>query len=516
MSYTKVYSQLFPGKFRNIKNWANFSLLLVYFGCSWIPWYREGLITNQALFIDLPKRRAYFFFIEIWPDEVYYITAILILAALGLFIFTSIFGRLWCGYTCPQTVFTDIFIYIETFFQGDRNARIKLDSELMSLNKFIRKFSTYGMWLITAFFFAYGWACYFYGARELTHDLLQAKVSENGTTWLLYLTATTYLFAGIMRDRVCTYFCPYGRFQSAMLDKYTSLVTYHDWRGEPRGHKYNRDKNSDNYDYKRGDHENTSDLVVKSQKTLIQDILDSQIIQQGDCIDCGKCVHSCPMGIDIRDGLQMKCIGCGLCIDACDSVMKKLNRPTGLIAYDSIVTSNMKKHGLFVKSWSNIFQTKVIAYGVIFIIAEAVLLYSFMHKSSYRILIDKERSPLFIHTADNRIRNIYNVNILNRTAKPQDLELLVQSDLQGLEFAIQKGMNSHYVNHEDIHFQQEEELSMRVIVQVPVQSKPIGSIPLYFQLREKQNNLSEEEAIQSEGNTVQKTLITKKTVFILP
>lgn len=466
MRFIKVYPQIFHGKYHQIKNCVNYLLLLVYFGASWIPWYRGEGMTNQALFIDLPKRRAYFFSIEIWPDEVYYITAILILAALGLFIFTSVFGRLWCGYTCPQTVFTDIFIKIETFFQGDRNARIALDAQPLSGNKLLRKSLTYISWLGMSFLFAAGWACYFYGARELFSDLLHGTVSANGTTWLLYLTATTYLFAGIMRERVCTYFCPYGRFQSAMFDKWTTLVTYHDWRGEPRSYKIDKDKQG-------------SEAKV------------------GDCIDCGRCVHACPMGIDIREGLQMKCIGCGLCIDACDSVMTKLKRPLGLIAYDSIISTDLKKQGITPRI--NLLRPKIVAYSLVMIVASSIMLYSLTHKSSYRILVDRERSPLFIHTMNDDIRNIYNISILNRTVQTKNLSLRITSELSGLQFAIQRGSEPNYGSSVDLEIRREEEISARIIAQVPNHQAKGGSIPINFELCE-------------EGKTIAK----KTTIFMLP
>ena len=498
MQLVKVYPQIFPGRFRKLKNHVNFLLLLVYFGCSWIPWYRGEGTTNQALFIDLPKRRAYYFNIEIWPDEVYYITAILILSALGLFVFTSVFGRLWCGYTCPQTVFTDVFIKVETFFQGDGNARIRLDSAPLSGDKILRKSLTYLSWLGMAFLFAYGWACYFYGSRELTLDLFNGRVSADGVTWLFYLTATTYLFAGIMRERVCTYFCPYGRFQSAMLDRWTTLVTYNDWRGEPRGYKAGKalgkivEKSA-----KIGDNGQTTNLVKGQDQSSDQapNLNPEEDKKFGDCIDCGRCVNACPMGIDIRNGLQMQCIGCGLCIDACDGVMAKLGRPLGLISYDSIITENIKKRGEVPTMRHNVFRPKVFVYSTVFVVAGTILLYNLMHKPQYRILVDRERSPLFIRTADNHIRNIYNISVLNRTSKAKNLNLHITSKMEGVQFAIQQGMTVSYVDSANIELKREEEISMRIIVQVPNKQSKSGSVPLNLELSDNGSSVADKNTI---------------------
>jgi cytochrome c oxidase accessory protein FixG len=304
-----IYSQSVSGLYRKIKDYSSYGLLLIYFGCSWIRWPRENGLPDQAIMLDLSNRKAYLFGIQIWPEEVYYIAALLILAALGLFFVTSLFGRIWCGYTCPHTVFIDLFIKVERFFQGDRNTRMKLDSQPLDFSKLVKKILTHVAWAWIAFGFAFGWVCYFYDAPLLIRDIASFQVTSGGKTWLIGLTVSTYIFAGFVREKVCIYMCPYGRFQSAMLDSNSSVVTYHDWRGEPRG-KYDPDN-----------------------KAL------------GDCIDCGKCVVVCPMGIDIRNGLQLACIGCGLCVDACNSVMQKLGQPLELIAYDSISSTNAKMKG---------------------------------------------------------------------------------------------------------------------------------------------------------------------------
>jgi cytochrome c oxidase accessory protein FixG len=378
-----IYPQRFNGKYRVIKDIVASLLLFIYMAGAWITYERGYGMPNQAILIDLPQRKAYLFGIIIWPDELYYLTFLLILGAIGLFICTTLFGRVWCGYTCPHTTMVDVFIMVERIFQGDRNARIKLDSEELSSVKFIKKSLTHIVWLILSFLFGFGWVGYFYDVKLLSTDILHFKVTSNGLLWLLALTFTTYVFAGFLREKVCVYMCPYGRFQSGLIDSDTILVTYHDWRGEPRG----KDDSS------------------------------------GDCINCYKCVVACPMGIDIRNGLQMPCIGCGLCVDACDEVMSKLERPRGLIEYTSANASKILQ-----ENWQHskntvtkvVLSHKVILYCGVFLIALCTLMSTLIFKKPVIFQVDKENLQLFTLTADRNIRNTYNIYILNKMPKPQN------------------------------------------------------------------------------------------------
>lgn len=415
-----IYSQTITGKYRTLKNYGSLGLLLFYFLMSWIRWDRGPNSPNQAIFMDLPNRKAYLFSIEIWPQELYYLAGILILAALGLFVVTSLFGRIWCGYTCPHTVFVDLFVKAEAFFQGDRNARMRLDEAPMDQEKFKKKALTHLTWVLIGFSFAFGWVCYFYDAPTLVRDLLYMQVTGGGLSWLLGLTASTYFFAGFIRERVCLYMCPYGRFQSAMLDNNSSVVTYHDWRGEPRG-KYD-----------------------PNDKRL------------GDCIDCGKCVVVCPMGIDIRKGLQLACIGCGLCIDACNSVMDKIGRPQYLIGYDSVNSTEAKKKGESYRS--NILHAKTMIFAFVFLVVFSLLMYSLAHKAILNISVIHDRAPLYNILPDGSIRNGYTIKLQSRLREPQPLEISVEG-LPGIELKSQ-GATVEYTPNIAINLDPEQEISL--------------------------------------------------------
>lgn len=421
-----IYPQRITGKFRTLKNYSSIALLLIYFLGSWIRWSRGASEPNQAILMDLVHRRAYIFGIEIWPEELYYLTFMLILGALGLFFVTSLFGRIWCGYTCPHTVFVELFTKTAAFFQGDRNARIKLDNSPMTRDKFIKKLATHTSWILIAFSFAFGWVCYFYDAPTLVKDLWHLRVTSGGLAWLVGLTASTYLFAGFIKERVCLYMCPYGRFQSAMLDNDSSLVTYHDWRGEPRG-SYNPKSNA------------------------------------GDCIDCGKCVVVCPMGIDIRNGLQLACISCGLCVDACNSVMEKIGRPLNLIGYDSVNSTQDKMAGR--PHVRRLFHPKTILFGTVFAIVAALMFYSLASKEEFRMVALHDRAVLFTQLPDGSIRNSYVLKFFNKTTNPQKFTLSVHG-LEGATLRLQ-GFEQDYAPSHTIEVEVDRELELMIFVKVP-------------------------------------------------
>lgn len=435
----KIYPQRFKGKYRIIKDCLAIFLLFIYMIGAWIPYYRGFDMPNQAVMIDLPNRNAYLFNIIIWPEELYYLTLILILSAIGLFICTSLFGRVWCGFTCPHTTMVDVFVMIERLIQGDRNARIKLDETAMNSEKFLKKSITHVIWLTISFLFGFGWVSYFYGSEYLMKDLLSFSITINGLIWLLSLTATTYLFAGFLREKVCMHMCPYGRFQSGLVDENTILVTYHNWRGEPRG---------------KGD-------------------------LSGDCIDCNKCVVACPMGIDIRNGLQMPCIGCGLCIDACNEVMLKMNRKPNLIEYTSTSRTNLLKN----KIYPRLLTGKIIIYCSVFTAAAVTLGYLLMMKSPIILQIDKNNCPLLTITPDGSIRNNYRLNIVNKTPFLQDNLCLSLSENYLMNIQI---LGNDYKNESCFALKPGESLNSQLFVKLPYNKIDNAKYKnIYFQLKNR-------------------------------
>lgn len=387
----KIYPRRVWGKFRKLKWVAMIALLGIYYGAPWLRWDRGQQAPDQAILIDLNHTRAYFFGIEIWPQEVYYITGILILAAVGLFFVTSLFGRVWCGYACPQTVWTDLFVWVERIVQGDRNARRKLDESKWTIEKIWKIGLTHSIWLVIGLCTGGAWVFYFNDAPTLLDQIIHFDVPWSVGGWILGLTFSTYLMAGFAREQVCTYMCPYARFQSAMFDKDTLIIAYDEKRGEPRG----KHKAGDSWEGK------------------------------GHCIDCDSCVVVCPMGIDIRNGLQMECIACGLCVDACDNVMDKIGLPKGLIRYD---TESKKKF--------NPLRPRTFWYGGIISIVGCLMLYSLLTRSPLEMNVIHDRNPLFVTLSDGSVRNGYNITIINKYYEDKSYTITVHG-LENAEIRVQ-------------------------------------------------------------------------------
>jgi cytochrome c oxidase accessory protein FixG len=332
----RIYPKDVRGAFRRAK-WAFLVVLLgIYYLAPWVRWDRGPNAPDQAMLVDFPSRKFYFFFIEIWPQEVYYLTGILILAAVGLFFVTSLFGRVWCGYGCPQTVWSDLFMWVERKTEGDRNARIRLDAAPWSANKVVRKGLKHAAWLAIAAGTGGAWVFYFADAPTLARQILAFEAPTNAWLTIAFLTTTTYLLAGFAREQVCTYMCPYARFQAAMFDEDTFVVTYRNDRGEPRGK------------HKRG----------------------TSWAGRGHCVACNQCVAVCPTGIDIRDGQQLECINCNLCIDACNGVMDKVGLARGLIALDTLANVNRRLAGL--PGGTQLVRPRTIIYALILVVVAGV------------------------------------------------------------------------------------------------------------------------------------------------
>ncbi len=390
----KVYPKRVDGPIRRVK-WAVLALLLAaYYVAPWLRWDRGPGLPDQAILVDFPDRKFYFFFIEIWPQEFYYVTGLLILCALALFLATAIGGRVWCGYTCPQTVWTDLYLWIERHLEGDRNARMRLDKAPWSAGKVARKAAKHAAWLLIALLTGGAWMMYFKDAPTLVAEVFTGQASFSIYFFVGLLTATTYLLAGHAREQVCTYMCPWPRFQSALLDEDSLVVTYDRHRGEPRGH------------HRKGD----------------------AWEGRGHCIDDRQCVAVCPTGIDIRDGLQLECIGCGLCVDACNTVMDKVGLPRGLVRFDT--ERNMRRLARGqppAGRLSRLVRPRTILYSVLILAIAAAITLGLGGRSSVDVNVLHDRNPLYVTLSDGSIRNGYTLKILNRSREPQGFRLTVPS-----------------------------------------------------------------------------------------
>jgi cytochrome c oxidase accessory protein FixG len=399
----RLYPQAVKGRFRRLKCILNSIFLSIYFFLPFIRWERVGSAPDQAILIDLPGSKAYFFAIEIWPQEVYYLAGILIIAAVALFFITSLFGRIWCGYACFQTVWTDIFISFERLFQGDRNDRILLDRR-KNFEKFWRKFLTHFCWIITSILTGYAFTCYFHDAIPFTKNIFAGEISVTALGWILGIATSTYIMAGFAREHVCTYMCPYSRFQSAMFDSNSLIISYDEKRGEKRG-KWRQGESFEN---------------------------------RGHCIDCKQCVVVCPTGIDIRNGLQMECIACGLCIDACDNVMKKIGLPKGLIRYDTLGhLANPIPEKKF-----KILKPRTFFYATILILVSGLMLRNLILKPTLEISVIPDRNPIFVKLSDGGIRNGYIFKIMNKTHATKIFSLKISSPETAI-LKLQNGDSQH-------------------------------------------------------------------------
>jgi cytochrome c oxidase accessory protein FixG len=388
----KIHPKRVYGHFRNLKWLVMFVTLGIYYVTPWLRWNRGPYAPDQAVLVDLAHRRFYFFPIEIWPQEFYYVAGLLIMAGVGLFIVTSTVGRAWCGYTCPQTVWTDLFLVVERWVEGDRNARMKLDAAPWSFDKLRKRLAKNVIWLLIAVATGGAWIFYFADAPALATQFLRFEAPAVAYLTVALLTSTTFVLAGYMREQVCTYMCPWPRIQAAMLDEDSLVVTYNAWRGEPRSRH----------------------LKSSSQKV-------------GDCIDCNACVAVCPAGIDIRDGQQLECITCALCIDACDAVMEKIDRPKGLISYSTLRTYNAHATGKpAALGWRSVIRPRTFIYVAIWAGIGIAMLVSLAARERLDISVLQDRNPLFVRLSGGGIRNGYTVKILNMEQRPRHFSLSLE------------------------------------------------------------------------------------------
>ncbi|BAM90282.1 nitrogen fixation protein FixG (homologous to rdxB), with 4Fe-4S ferredoxin, iron-sulfur binding domain [Bradyrhizobium oligotrophicum S58] len=378
----KVYPAAVHGRFRRIK-WTILCITLgIYYLLPFVRWDRGPGMPNQAVLVDFPHRRFYFFFIELWPQEVYYFTGLLIIAAVALFLMNAVAGRLWCGYLCPQTVWTDLFYAVERWVEGDRRERILSDKRGWTFTHIRQVALKHFLWIMIGWWTGGAWVLYFDDAPTLVKDLATFQAPFTAYLWIGILTATTYVFAGHAREQVCIYMCPWPRIQAALTDEWALNVTYKGDRGEPR-------------------------MSVKKA-----DAARLQGEPAGDCVDCHQCINVCPTGVDIRHGIQLGCIQCSLCIDACDSVMTQIGRPTGLIGYDTDINVQRRREGK--PEIYRIIRPRTIIYASFIAIVGGIMLYSLATRGTMGINVLHERNPLFVQLSDGGVRNDYTVRLLNK------------------------------------------------------------------------------------------------------
>ncbi len=383
----KIYPREVHGTFAWLRIMSVIVLLGLFYGCAWLQW--DG---RQAILWDLPARKFYVFGLTFWPQDFIYLTFMLIIAGLSLFFFTAIAGRLWCGYACPQTVWTESFLWIERLIEGDRSQQMRLDKEPWSFRKLRIKSTKHFIWITFSLFTGFTFVGYFTPIRELWTAIVALNTGPWETFWVLFYAFATYGNAGWMREQVCKYMCPYARFQCAMFDKDTMIVSYDQTRGDPKGPRNKK--------------------------------IDHKARGLGDCIDCKLCVQVCPTGIDIRNGLQYECIGCSACIDACDFVMDNMGYQRGLIRY----TTQHELEGIRTK----ILRPRIVIYAVILLILVAGLTYSIITRVPLELDIIRDRNQLYRETDTGQIENIYTLKILNMDEHAHHYRLSV-SGIDNLE-----------------------------------------------------------------------------------
>ena len=453
----KIFPKRAEGWFRRFKWIVMLITLGIYYLTPWLRWNRGPYAPDQGVLVDLANRRFYFFPIEIWPQEFYFVAGLLIMAGFGLFLVTSTVGRAWCGYTCPQTVWVDLFLVVERAVEGDRNARIKLDSAPWSAGKLFKRVSKHLIWLVIAMLTGGAWIFYFADAPTLLRSLLAGQAAPVAYMTVAILTATTYIFGGLMREQVCTYMCPWPRIQAAMLDENSLTVTYNDWRGEPRSRHTRK--------------------AMAAGQTI------------GDCVDCNACVAVCPMGIDIRDGQQLECITCALCIDACDNVMDKIGKERGLISYATLAEYQSNKALATLGNTSDIdprrvrdpngklsdkvsvfhlkklLRPRTLIYFAAWSLVGLGLLYALLTRERLQVNVLADRNPQFVVLSDGSIRNGYTVKLLNMIPEPRTFTVTLKN-LPGGEMNV-VGMDQPSESYFTVEVEPDKLKTLKVFVRQP-------------------------------------------------
>jgi cytochrome c oxidase accessory protein FixG len=392
VSYVKrepIFPKAVDGKFRRFKWLAMLVTLGIYYITPWLRWDRGPYAPNQAVLVDLANRRFYMFGIEIWPHEFYFVAGLLIMAGIGLFLVTSAVGRAWCGYSCPQTIWTDLFQHVDRLVDGDRNAQLRLQAAPWGPHKIFKRGLKWSIYLMISFWTGGAWIMYFADAPSLTVDFWTGQAAPVAYATVGVLTATTFIFGGFMREQVCIYMCPWPRIQTAMLDENSLIVTYKDWRGEPRG-----------------------SAKAKRPEAI------------GDCVDCNQCVNVCPTGYDIRNGPDIACITCALCIDACDNVMAQLGRERGLIDYATLEDCEHERSGGERRSiLKTILRPRTLVYFGIWAGIGLAMLFLLGSRQRIDLSVAKDRNPPYLVLSSGEIRNDFTLKLRNMETRPRQAEV---------------------------------------------------------------------------------------------
>lgn len=450
-AHKKVHPKAVTGIFATWRWVLVWFTQIVFFGLCWLPWN-----DRQAVLFDIANRKFYLFGLVFWPQDVFFLAVLLIISAYALFLFTAVAGRLWCGYACPQTVYTEIFLWIEQKIEGDRNARIKLDAAPWDANKITKRLLKYGIWILFSIWTGFTFVGYFTPIKELAQEAMTLSFGPWEWTWILLYGGMAYSFAGHLREQICIHMCPYARFQAVMFDPDTLVITYDEERGEPRG---TRKRNAD-----------------------------PKSLGLGSCIDCDQCVTVCPTGIDIRKGLQYECIGCAACIDICDQVMDKMNYPRGLIRYS---TENALAHHWGSKDiLSHVVRPRIIVYTAILVLITGAWLWGLATKPELRVDVIRDRMTLAREVEGGLIENVFLLQVMNVSENNQRYAISV-TGLDKIELVGEPIVELPSASNKNVTFQ----------VRVPPDSAPKGSHTIYFDVKSLSN---------------EKISVHEKAIFMMP
>ncbi len=428
----EIYPREIQGRYASLRWFFVWFTQILFYGLPWLQWN-----DRQAVLFDLGARKFYIFGIVLWPQDFIYLAGLLIISAYSLFLFTAIFGRVWCGFTCPQTVYTEIFMWFERKIEGSRSARMRLDRQPMSAEKFLRKFAKHAVWIGFALWTGYTFVGYFTPIHVLSEEIAALSLGPWEWFWVLFYAFATYGNAGWMREQVCKYMCPYARFQSAMFDKDSLIITYDKDRGEPRGARSKAD--------------------AAAGKSL------------GDCIDCSMCVQVCPTGIDIRNGLQYDCIGCAACVDACNSVMDKIGAPRGLVRYWT--DHAMARRWATPEIVRHAFRPRVLIYSVVLLLIVAAFFGTLFTRTPVKMDVIRDRGSMGREVEDGMIENVYRLQIMNTDESAHRFRIAVE----GIDSVRLTGAN-------EIALSPTESRAVPVAVRTAAGKGDKGSNKIYFTL----------------------------------